>query len=107
MPFNNTPPGIEIIDADELAHRLSVPRTWIREHTRVRATDPIPHIKLGRYVRFEWGSDELNAWIANRRRGSNVAKVVSISARERERESGNNPSRERDDDERDNDGDAA
>lgn len=77
MPLNTTPPGIEIIDADELARRLRVPRTWVREHTRVRATDPIPHIKLGRYVRFEWGSSELNAWIANRRRGT-VGKVLQM-----------------------------
>jgi hypothetical protein len=59
----------EIIDAKELGRRLSVPWTWIKEGTRSRTTDPIPHLRLGIYVRFEWGSPALNAWLAHHRRG--------------------------------------
>ncbi len=60
----------EIIDAVELANRWSVPISWIREGTRARAVDPIPHVRFGRYVRFEWNSPALNAWVAKRRRTS-------------------------------------
>ena len=58
----------EIIDAKELARRWNVPVSWIREYTRSdRTDDPIPHVRLGRYVRFEWGSSLLNEWFARRR----------------------------------------
>jgi hypothetical protein len=59
----------EIIDARELAKRWQVPQTWIRNWTREGyANDPIPHVKLGRYVRFEWGSPSLSEWWEKRRR---------------------------------------
>ena len=59
----------EIIDARELAKRWQVPQTWIRNWTREGyANDPIPHVKLGRYVRFEWGSRLLSDWWEKRRR---------------------------------------
>ncbi len=58
---------LEIIDAPELAARLRVPVSWVRQ----RATSPrflseqrIPHIRFGRYIRFLWGSSELTDWIA-------------------------------------------
>jgi hypothetical protein len=58
----------ETIDADQLAERWRVPKSWIRNWTREGyANDPIPHVKLGRYVRFEWGSPTLAAWWARRR----------------------------------------
>ena len=61
--------SFEIIDAKELAQRWALPCTWIREQTRGRMSDPIPHLRMGRYVRFEWGSPALNAWLAKRRCG--------------------------------------
>ena len=63
----NSSPHFELIDAPELAIRWSVPASWIREQTRFRCVDPIPHLRLGRYVRFEWGSPELAAWLTRRR----------------------------------------
>ncbi len=56
----------EIIDSVELAKRWVLPTSWIREQARSRATDPIPHIRFGRYVRFRWGSPELNDWLHRR-----------------------------------------
>lgn len=47
----------EIIDSAELAKRWKVPTGWIRKWTQEGYTaDRIPHVKLGKYVRFEWGS---------------------------------------------------
>jgi hypothetical protein len=59
---------IEVIDSTELAKRWTVPPSWIRAHCQPRTAiaDRIPHLKLGRYIRFRWNSPELNAWIASR-----------------------------------------
>jgi hypothetical protein len=59
----------EVIDAPELAKRWKVPASWVREQCRSRALDPIPHIQLGRYVRFSWGSPALNEWWMRRQVG--------------------------------------
>jgi hypothetical protein len=59
-------PFFEVLTAEELAERWRVPESWVREQTRSRCTDPIPHVRLGRYVRFSWGSPELNSWWARR-----------------------------------------
>ena len=63
----NRRPHFELIDAPELAKRWGLPASWIREQTRSRCSDPIPHLRLGRYVRFEWGSPELASWLSRHR----------------------------------------
>jgi hypothetical protein len=63
--FND--PSIEIIDSKELATRLRVPESWVRDRVRARSDDPLPHVKIGRYVRFEWGSPDLVEWWARHR----------------------------------------
>jgi hypothetical protein len=56
--------ALEVIDSAELAKRLSIPESWIRSRTNHnRTSDPIPHYRLGRYIRFSWGSDELRDWL--------------------------------------------
>ena len=60
--------AIEVIDSKELARRWGLPESWVRDRVRSRAVDPIPHLKLGRNVRFEWGSARLEAWLAKLRR---------------------------------------
>ena len=65
----------EVIDSEELSLRLTVPESWVREHTRTRCKDPIPHVRLGKYVRFRWGSPELEDWI-DRRIVSSSNRVV-------------------------------
>lgn len=59
---NTSPPFYEIVAAKELARRWCVPESWVREQVRSRTTDPIPHVRLGKYVRFEWGSPQLEQW---------------------------------------------
>jgi hypothetical protein len=50
----------------ELAARLSVRPSWIKEKTRrrarVREADPLPVVRLGKYVRFDWAA--VQAWLA-------------------------------------------
>jgi hypothetical protein len=59
----------ELIDSIELASRWQVPESWIRNRTRVRTPkeERIPCLRLGRYVRFEWGSLRLADWLAKKR----------------------------------------
>jgi hypothetical protein len=58
----DAPPFFEVLTAKDLAARWRVPESWVREQTRSRCADPIPHVRLGRYVRFSWNSPELAAW---------------------------------------------
>ena len=43
----------ELITAQELAKRLNVQVSWIYRRTRL-GQEAIPHIKMGKYVRFDW-----------------------------------------------------
>jgi hypothetical protein len=63
-------PPCEILTAGELAERWRVPESWVREQTRSRCVDVLPHIRLGRYIRFCWNSPELNAWWKRRQVGN-------------------------------------
>jgi len=45
---------------------LKVPDSWVYEKTRGRCRNPIPCLRLGRYVRFNWvppGSPTLATWL--------------------------------------------
>jgi hypothetical protein len=57
--------GFEVIDSAELAARLRVPPSWIRSRTRESTPKVarIPCLRFGRYVRFRWGSPELESWL--------------------------------------------
>jgi hypothetical protein len=39
-----------LVDARAIAELLGVPISWVRDHTR---SDEIPHVPLGRYVRYQ------------------------------------------------------
>ena len=54
------------IDSKELALRWNLPESWVREQVRARSAEPIPHMRFGKYVRFRWGSPELEAWAERR-----------------------------------------
>jgi len=56
----------EFIDSKELAARWGLPESWIREQVRSRSIDPLPHVRFGKYVRFRWGSPELEDWAERR-----------------------------------------
>ena len=43
----------ELMDVAETARVLNVPISWVYERTRRRGNERIPHIKLGKYLRFE------------------------------------------------------
>jgi len=51
----------ELITAQELADRLKVPVSWVYQRTRL-GQQAIPHVKMGKYVRFDW--DEVIAFLS-------------------------------------------
>jgi excisionase family DNA binding protein len=53
-----------LIDAKAASALLGVPHTWLLAESRA---DRIPHVRLGRYVRFE--AAELEAWWRARAQG--------------------------------------
>jgi excisionase family DNA binding protein len=53
-----------LLDANAAGRLLNVPPTWVLAEARA---DRIPHVRLGRYVRFD--ADELRDWWHTRARG--------------------------------------
>ena len=47
-----------LLTADEIAQRLAVPTSWVREHTR---TGSVPCVRLGRWVRYS--AADVDAWV--------------------------------------------
>ena len=54
-----------LLTVQEVADLLQVPRSWIYQRTRRRGADRLPHIKLGKYIRFE--EDAVLAWLEHQR----------------------------------------
>jgi excisionase family DNA binding protein len=69
-----------LIGPQTLAERWGVPLTWVYSKCRTR---DLPHVKLGRYVRFDL--DELDGWVAQHHRDvkpdatAGVAKTATAS----------------------------
>jgi excisionase family DNA binding protein len=53
-----------LLTADELAERLRVTKCWV--YAEVRA-GRLPHVRLGRYIRFR--ADAIDSWIEEIERG--------------------------------------
>jgi excisionase family DNA binding protein len=51
-PYTSREVSDELLTIDELAAILKVPRSWIYLHTRRRTKTNIPHVKIGKYLRF-------------------------------------------------------
>jgi predicted DNA-binding transcriptional regulator AlpA len=66
----------EYLDSAQFAERLNISESWVRDGVRTRADEPIPHVRFGKYVRFRWGSPELEIW-AERRMVTGNNRVVS------------------------------
>ena len=55
----------ELMDVTETARMLRVHVSWVYERTRRRGKERIPHIKLGKYLRFEITS--VREWLNGQR----------------------------------------
>lgn len=56
----------QILTLTELAERLKVSERWVYEKTRRRSQNPLPTIRIGRYLRFNWIS--VSAWLRQQER---------------------------------------
>jgi excisionase family DNA binding protein len=61
---NDAPARAGLLDADQVAELLSVPRSWVYAETRAGR---LPHVKLGRYYRYAPAS--IQAFVAGLERG--------------------------------------
>jgi len=43
----------QLLTVSEIAQTLRVPVSWVYERTRRRGFERMPHIKLGKYLRFD------------------------------------------------------
>jgi hypothetical protein len=67
----------DIITPEEVAARLKVPESWVYEKTRARCRNPIPCLRLGRYIRFDWNA--VIHWLSVEADRNSDAKRASIS----------------------------
>jgi len=62
-----------ILKAEQLGECLKVPVSWVYENTRRRAgrrnDDPLPFIRMGKYLRFYW--PEVEKWLERHQGGQN------------------------------------
>lgn len=69
--------SIEILTPQQLAERLQVKPSWVYEQTRyrsgVRNPDPLPHIKMGLYLRFDWR--DVLAWLERQKQHAERLKT--------------------------------
>lgn len=64
-----------LLDAAEAGRLLSVPMSWVLTEARA---DRIPHVRLGRYVRFS--AEELEEWWRSRARGPRRTRAAASRA---------------------------
>jgi excisionase family DNA binding protein len=58
----------QILTLTELAQRLKVSERWVYEKSRRRCQNPLPVIRIGRYLRFDWTS--VSAWLRQQERAA-------------------------------------
>jgi excisionase family DNA binding protein len=56
-----------LLEVHEVAEMLKVPVSWVYERTRRRAVGRLPHLKVGKYVRFR--RSEIEAYLETLRVG--------------------------------------
>lgn len=64
LPTATLDPG-DLLTPEQLAARLQVSKSWIFEQTRERAKvrnkNPLPVIRMGKYLRFSWSA--ISQWL--------------------------------------------
>jgi excisionase family DNA binding protein len=55
----------ELLTVADVAKILNVPVSWVYDRTRKRGSDGLPHVKLGKYVRFQL--PEILQWLERKK----------------------------------------
>ena len=61
LPETNLNLHYELLTVTDVAEILKVPISWVYDRTRRRGIERIPHIKLGKYLRFN--ASEVREWL--------------------------------------------
>ena len=54
----------DLLTIEELAEKLKIRKSWIYSRTRINGPDAIPHLKIGKYLRF--CMDDVLTWLKDR-----------------------------------------
>lgn len=57
---------------EELAEYLGVPIGWVYDRTQKSGPETIPHIKLGKYIRFNPESPAFQSWLSTHEVSSEI-----------------------------------
>lgn len=57
----------KLLTVEQLAEKLSVPRSWVYSRTRETGPGAMPRIEVGKYRRFEL--DAVMEWLKRQRNG--------------------------------------
>lgn len=72
----------DFLDFAGLAAKLGTSKEWVRRNVRRTYTrDPIPHLRMGRMIRFVWDSPEMQEWIERRKVSGGEAKILQAGVR--------------------------
>jgi len=52
---------LELLTVEEIAAALRVSPSWVYERVRKRGRDKLPHLKIGKYLRFRL--NEVRIWV--------------------------------------------
>jgi len=53
-----------LLTVQEVAEILKVPVSWVYEHVRRSAAHRLPHVRVGKYIRFE--ASAIHDWLEER-----------------------------------------
>ena len=56
----------ELLTVDEIARKLNISVSWIYSNARKKGVNSIPHLKIGKYIRFQ--EDVVRQWLENQQR---------------------------------------
>ena len=64
---------------EDLANYLGVPVGWIYKRTRKDGPETIPHLKLGKYLRFDPESLAFQEWLARHEAFNNLTLSLPVN----------------------------
>jgi helix-turn-helix protein len=76
----------DLLTADDVARILRVPVSWVYKHTRAACRDPLPHVKIGKYLRFFEG--DILTYAGGTRPGHDNSAIHTLTSPLRQQRAG-------------------
>ena len=71
------PDDASLLTPEDVARKFQVPLTWVYACVRGRTKNVMPHVKIGRYLRFE--EDAVRHYMEANRRGYQPPKSPAVN----------------------------